>query len=499
MGTLFDPAKIPAPEPEGPETVGELTRRITAVLEDSFPGVWVVGEISNFNCHTSGHVFFTLKDERASIRCVLWKSNAARLGREIADGVEVEVRGHVSVFEKQGSYQIYVSSIRPRGVGALEVAFRKLKEKLEKEGLFDAARKRPLPRFPRRVGVVTSPTGAAIRDIIHILRRRWPPIRIVLAPARVQGEGAAAEIARGIENLGRLGGIDVLIVGRGGGSLEDLWPFNEEVVARAIYASRVPVVSAVGHETDFSISDFVADVRAATPSAAAALVVSDRREVLALLEASRARLARSAKHTADLLRDELALFAAHRFFRYPQEIVLSREQALEDLELRLRGEMKDKWSARWMRLERAAGGLAKHSPRARWQEAVAAVRMAAFRIRTAERTLLEHRWTVAVSRLAGRLEDLNPDRVLARGYSRTVLERTGKTLLRAADAVVGEVIRTHLAQGALRSKVTEAGAGHLAGGLARREEPQKAPRPAARGAKTPSRRKGRDSQATLFD
>jgi exodeoxyribonuclease VII large subunit len=499
MSTLFDPAKIPAPEPEGPETVGELTRRITAALEDSFPGVWVVGEISNFNRHTSGHVFFTLKDERASIRCVLWKSSAARLGRDVADGVEVEVRGHVSVFEKQGSYQIYVSSIRPRGVGALEVAFRKLKEKLEKEGLFDAARKRPLPRFPRCVGVVTSPTGAAIRDIIHILRRRWPPIRIVLAPARVQGEGAAAEIARGIENLGRLGGIDVMIVGRGGGSLEDLWPFNEEIVARAIYASGVPVVSAVGHETDFSISDFVADVRAATPSAAAALVVPDRREVLALLEASQARLARSAKHAVDLLRDELALFAAHRFFRYPQEIVLSREQALEDLELRLRGAMKDKWSARWMRLERAAGGLAKHSPRARWQEAVAAVRMAAFRIRTAERTLLAHRCAAPLDLLGGRLEALSPDRVLARGYSRTVLERTGKTLLRAADAAPGDLLHTHLAQGMLKSRVTEAEAGHLAGRLGDRDEPQKAPRPAARGAKSPSRKKGRDSQATLFD
>jgi len=456
MSTLFDPSKIRADEPEGPETVGELTRRITAALEDGFPDVWVVGEISNFNRHTSGHVFFTLKDERASIRCVLWKSAAGRLGRDIGDGVEVEVRGRIGVFEKQGNYQVYVSSIRPRGMGALEVAFRKLKERLEKEGLFAEARKRPLPRFPRRVGVVTSPTGAAIRDVIHVLTRRWPAVEIVLAPARVQGEGAAAEIVRGIENLGRLGGIDVMIVGRGGGSLEDLWPFNEEIVARAIYASRVPVVSAVGHETDFSISDFVADVRAPTPSAAAEMVVPDRKEVRATVESLRGRLARGLKHTVELLRDQLSLFSAHRFFRYPQDIVLTRAQALDDLEQRLREAMKDKWSARWMRLERAAGGLARRSPQARWRESAAALKMAAFRLQAAARTLLEHRWTVAVSRLAGRLEDLNPDRVLARGYSRTVLERTGGILTRAADAIAGDLLCTHLAQGVLKSRVTEA-------------------------------------------
>jgi exodeoxyribonuclease VII large subunit len=488
MSTLFDPSKIRPDEPEGPETVGELTHRITAALEDTFSEVWVVGEISNFNRHTSGHVFFTLKDERASVRCVLWKSAVGRLGREIGDGVEVEVRGRIGVFEKQGNYQVYVSSVRPRGMGALEVALRKLKERLEKEGLFEEARKRPLPRFPRRIGVVTSPTGAAVRDIIHVLTRRWPAAEIVLAPARVQGEGAAAEIARGIENLNRLGGIDVMIVGRGGGSLEDLWPFNEEIVARAIYASRAAVVSAVGHETDFSISDFVADVRAPTPSAAAEMVVPDRKEVRAAVVSMQGRLARGLKHIVDLLRDELSLFAAHRFFRYPQDIVLAREQAIEDLERRLLLAMKDKWSARWMRLERAAGGLARHSPQARWHESAAALKMATFRLRAAARTLLEHRWTVAVSRLAGRLEDLNPDRVLARGYSRTVLERTGRILTRAADAIAGDLLRTHLAQGTLKSRVTEAEPGHPVGRLGDRGEPQTRPK-----------KKGRDSGPSLFE
>jgi len=456
MDTLFDAGKVPLPEAEGPETVWELTARIRDTLEMKFPGVWVVGEISNFNRHTSGHIFFTLKDAQAAVRCVLWKSGAARLGREIADGVEVEVRGHVGIFEKQGNYQIYVSSVKPRGVGALEVAFRKLKEKLEKEGLFDPARKRPLPRFPRRVGIVTSPTGAAIRDMIHVLTRRWPAIEIVLAPARVQGEGAAAEIVSGIRNLNRLGGIDVVIVGRGGGSLEDLWPFNEETVARAIFASDVPVVSAVGHETDFSISDFVADVRAPTPSAAAEIVVPDRREVLATISTIGTRLARNLKYVVDRLRDELALFEANRYFRYPQEMAISRHQMLEDYESRFLTAMRDKWSGTWVRLEQAAGGLARHAPRARLQAAVAATKMAAFRLRAAERNLLTHRWAATLDRIAGRIDDLNPDRIFARGYSRTVLGRTGGTLTRAADARPGDLLRTHLAEGALQSRVTEA-------------------------------------------
>jgi exodeoxyribonuclease VII large subunit len=489
MDTLFDPKKIPLPEPEGPETVRELTARIRDALEMGFPDVWVVGEVSNLSRHSSGHVFFTLKDGQAAIRCVVWKSAAVRLGRDIADGVEVEVRGHVGVFEKQGNYQIYVSSVRPRGVGALEVAFRQLKEKLEKEGLFDPGRKRPLPRFPRRVGVVTSPTGAAIRDIIHVLSRRWPAARIVLAPARVQGEGAAAEIARGIENLGRLGGVDVMIVGRGGGSIEDLWPFNEEIVARAIWASPVPVVSAVGHETDFSISDFVADVRAPTPSAAAEMVVPDRRELLASLAATQSRLARSLKYVVDSLRDGLALFESNRFFRYPQEIALARVQALEDLENRLGGAMRDRWSGRWLRLERAAGGMAKHSPQALVAASAAALKMAAFRLRAAEQTLMTHRWQARIDRLAGRMEDLSPDRILARGYSRTVLERTGRTLTRAADAAPGDMLRTHLARGAILSRVTE---------TQEPAEPSKGAAPAGPVKRRPHE-VGRDEHPTLFE
>jgi len=485
---LFDATKVPVPEEDAPQTVWELTSRIRDALETEFPDVWVVGEISNFNRHTSGHVFFTLKDARAAIRCVLWKSGAGRLSPEIRDGVEVEVRGHIGVFEKQGNYQVYVSSVRPRGLGALEVALRKLKEKLQKEGLFDAARKRALPRFPRRVGVVTSPTGAAIRDIIHVMTRRWPTIEIVLAPARVQGEGAAAEIARGIENLNRLGGVDVMIVGRGGGSLEDLWPFNEEAVARAIYASRAPVVSAVGHETDFSISDFVADVRAPTPSAAAEMVVPDRQAVADALGATFTRMTRGLRHQLERLRDDLALFEANRYFRFPQEMVLARVQTVDDLLARLSAVMRDQWTRLRFRLERATGDLAQHAPRAAHERAVGRVRMATQRLATAGRMLLAHRWLANVDRLAGRLEDLNPSRIFARGYSRTVLERTGRTLTRAADARRGDMLQTHLAEGRLESRVTESADAAV---------PPPTREAGGRGAR--AGRTGRGASPTLFD
>jgi exodeoxyribonuclease VII large subunit len=495
MSVLFDPNRICVPDEEGPETVWQLTGRIRARLEDEFPKVWVVGQVSNLKRHTSGHVFFTLKDERAAIRCVVWKSAAGRLPPEMADGLEVEARGHIGVFESQGNYQLYVSSVVARGVGALEVAFRKLKEKLREEGLFDPARKKPLPAFPQRVGVVTSPTGAAVRDIIHVLTRRWPAVEIVLAPSRVQGEGAAAEIVRGIRNLNRLSRLDVMIVGRGGGSLEDLWPFNEEIVARAIFASEVPVVSAVGHETDFSISDFVADVRAPTPSAAAEIVVRDRREVAADLQAKLARLARGLRHRLDAMKHGLALVETSRYFRYPQELVLGRVQMLDDLGGRLVAAVRQMASEYRVRLEGAAARLAEHAPRVARQRALGAVRMLAFRLHTAQRTLLVHRWGARVGALAERLTDLAPDRVLARGYSRTVLERTGRTLTRAADARRGDLLRTVLAEGQLTSEVT-------ATTDARRVSPpaaQDQARPGETGRGTQrSRRKRRDTGPTLF-
>lgn len=265
-------------------TVSELTYEIKKhiELEPRFQDVWLQGEISNYKVHTSGHVYFTLKDENASIKAALWKSRADIYLKNFRfkDGDKVLVHGKVEVYEPSGEYKIIVDFIEPLGIGELQMKFEMLKQKLAAEGLFDRKYKKPIPEYPSRIGIVTSPTGAAIRDMINIISRRFPAVEIILYPVRVQGEGAAEEIAQAIYDFNRYGGVDVIIVGRGGGSIEDLWAFNEEIVARAIFASRIPIISAVGHEIDYSISDFVADLRAPTPSAAAELVVKNRDDVL---------------------------------------------------------------------------------------------------------------------------------------------------------------------------------------------------------------------------
>ena len=264
-------------------TVAELTRAIRGTLETKFGAVWVQGEISNYKLHPSGHQYFTLKDQRAAIACVIFRNTLPPAAQPISDGAQVQVYGNVSVFEARGQYQLSVQILQTRGAGLLQAKFEALKRKLEAEGLFDPARKRPLPKFPKRIGIVTSPSGAAIRDMLNVLRRRAPSVAVIINPVRVQGIGAAAEIATAINELaardGAWGPVDVIVIARGGGSIEDLWEFNEEIVARASFNSAIPVVSAVGHEIDFTIADFVADLRAPTPSAAAELIVSDSAEL----------------------------------------------------------------------------------------------------------------------------------------------------------------------------------------------------------------------------
>src|ERR1051325_5808792 len=260
-------------------TVSELTRSIRGTLETKFAAVWVQGEISNYKLHPSGHQYFTLKDQRAQISCVIWRNTMLRPREPLADGVQVQVFGTITVFDARGRYQLNVQVLQPRGVGVLQAKFEALKRKLEAEGLFAAERKRPLPKFPRRIGIVTSPSGAAIRDMLNVLRRRAPWLQILINPVRVQGAGAAQEIAVAIRELAmpneRFAPVDLIVITRGGGSIEDLWEFNEEIVEHAIFHSDVPIVSAVGHEIDFTICDFVADLRAPTPSAAAELIVPD--------------------------------------------------------------------------------------------------------------------------------------------------------------------------------------------------------------------------------
>ncbi len=264
-------------------TVAELTRYIKESLEDGFSVISVQGEISNFKRHSSGHLYFTLKDEASQIQAVMWKGRASNLVFTPQDGMKVIIRGRITVYEVRGVYQVDVAQVQPLGVGELQLAFERLKQKLDKDGLFDAEHKKEIPEYPERIGIVTSPTGAAIRDIINIISRRFPGVELILYPVSVQGSSAAKEIANAIQDFNEYGKIDVMIIGRGGGSLEDLWAFNEEIVARAIFDSKIPVISAVGHEIDFTISDFVADLRAPTPSAAAELVVRNRAELVEIV------------------------------------------------------------------------------------------------------------------------------------------------------------------------------------------------------------------------
>jgi len=334
-------------------------------LLESDPGlrdVWVQGEISNFKHHTSGHMYFTLKDDRAQVRCVMFRSATMRLRFVPENGMEVIARGQVSVYERDGQYQLYVQVMEPRGVGALHVAFEQLKARLEAEGLFDPARKRPLPRLPRRVGIVTSPTGAALRDIIRVARRRFPNITLVVAPVLVQGDEAPPQVIRAIELLNQHGRVDVIIVGRGGGSLEDLWAFNDEGVARAIAASAVPVVSAVGHETDFTIADFVADVRAPTPSAAAELVVPSRAELAGTVAGLASRLVGALHHRRRLNRERWRRITSSRVFRRPFDRVYQERQRLDDLVRRAQAAVIRGIERRRERLAGAAGRLDALSP-----------------------------------------------------------------------------------------------------------------------------------------
>lgn len=320
--------------------VGELTLRLRDVLEEEFPDVWVEGEVSNFRAAQSGHFYFTLKDEKAQIRCVCFRDQVRGLRFRPEDGLKVTVRGGVSVYEARGEYQIYVSHVEPVGLGALQLAFEQLKKKLEEEGLFDAERKKPLPAMPRRIGIVSSPQGAAFRDIVRVLRRRFPNLHVTLLPVKVQGDGAAEEIARAIRHFNRTKMVDVMIVARGGGSLEDLWAFNEEIVARAIAASEIAVITGVGHETDTTIADFAADVRAPTPSAAAEIVVRTRAEFEKNIRDCMRELVQHMRYFFSERRHAVRDLATDRAFRRPGEIVRRQHQRVDELSASLAKDLR---------------------------------------------------------------------------------------------------------------------------------------------------------------
>ena len=428
-----------------------LSQQLARVMEEKFPAVWVEGEISNFKVYGSGHAYFTLKDEGAQLRCVLFRTRTRRVRFEPRDGLHVMAFGAIEIYAQRGDYSLVVELLEPKGVGALQLAFEQLKERLAREGLFDAGRKRPLPRFPRKIGIVTSPSGAAIRDMLRVIGRRFGEIHIVLAPARVQGEGAAAEVAQGIRELNALGGVDVIIVGRGGGSLEDLWAFNDEMLARTIAASKIPVISAVGHEVDFTIADFVADVRAATPSNAAELVVKEKRGIVDALGDLTGRLQRVMRRGLAAHRDRLERALGRRVLTDPGRPLRELERRLDDARVRLRQAALAALDRRAHRVELAGRGLRSLSPVARTLNGRRALIDLQGRLeRGMHRALDRSRHRLGAG--AGRLDSLSPLAVLSRGYS---LTRTadGRIVRTWRDVAAGDAVNVLLHHGSLDCRV----------------------------------------------
>src|SRR6266705_1533435 len=413
-------------------TVAELTRQIRGTLETKFGAVWVQGEISNYKLHPSGHQYFTLKDQRAQIACVIWRDTIAPLRQPLVDGTQVQVYGTVTVFEAQGKYQLRVEILQPRGLGLLQAKFEALKRKLEAEGLFAPERKRPLPKFPRRIGIITSPTGAAIRDMLNVLRRRAPWLQILINPVRVQGTGAAQEIAVAIRELAMPSDywqpLDLIVVTRGGGSIEDLWEFNEEIVARAIFHSAVPIVSAVGHEIDFTICDFVADLRAPTPSAAAELIVPDTTDLQRQVDGCTRALARQllnwvreAQQRLDHARETLQRCLAHRIDSYQRSLLhiaaaLQARSPARELTMR-----RNRFADLHRRLVTCPGHLLENA---------------------------KHRF----NRIEAILRVLGPDATLRLGYSITTHER-GKIIGTIAAVRPKMKIRTRVSDGEFSSEI----------------------------------------------
>ncbi len=390
-----------------PWSVSELSQAIKGCLEETFPAVWVKGEISDISQPQSGHVYFAIKDANAQIRAVMWRSTAMNLPFRLQDGMAVIALGQVQVYAPRGTYQLVVRQIEPQGIGPLQIAFRQLHQKLSQEGLFDPARKKPIPKFPQRIGFVTSPSGAAIRDFLEVAQRRWRGAQILVIPARVQGPGSVAEIVAGIQNAERVRPkLDALVIGRGGGSLEDLWSFNEEAVVRAIAACKLPTVSAVGHEVDVTLADLVADMRALTPTEAAERLLPSSDDVHQTLLNFAGRMLRPLKYRAELMRSRLDALRLRPVLHQPVTMIMDRRRLVDELDLR------------------AKRAVDRYTERARNQ----------------------------LSNFANQLEALSPLGVLSRGYSVTQIE--GRTVTSIQQVQRGDILNTRFADGSIQSKVT---------------------------------------------
>jgi exodeoxyribonuclease VII large subunit len=447
-----EPAPVAPPQPARAVrrvlSVTELTIRVRDLLETEFYEVWVEGELSNCRVWNTGHLYFTLKDESSQIKGVIFRSALRYLKFKPGDGVRVVARGKISVYEPKGEYQIVCEHMEPQGLGALQLAFDQLKKRLQAEGLFDQDRKRPLAALPRKIGIVTSLDGAAIRDIINVLRRRYANAHLVIRPTRVQGDGAAAEIAQGVRSIGRVPGVDVVIVGRGGGSIEDLWAFNEEPVARAISRSPVPVISAVGHETDFTIADFVADLRAPTPSAAAELVVSAKDAFYDRIDRLHDRLRSAERHRIQSLSRRVHVAAGRPAFAgFPGRVALRGRHAAE----------LSHGLARAARMRLAGGGRRLQQLQRQLDAFGVAARLAAIRTRlvAADGRLAgaiarrRHRAIAQLAASAGRLESLSPLAVLGRGYAVAWNADKTRVLRDTSTVAAGDRVRVTLSRGEL--------------------------------------------------
>jgi exodeoxyribonuclease VII large subunit len=485
FGELFPPS-TGSPGATGPAetrsagrtvlSVSELTTQVKRLLEKSVGSVWVTGEVTNLRAQSSGHMYFTLKDAGAQLSCVLFRGEAVRNRSVLQDGQKLLLQGDVTVYEARGQYQLIVRAVELQGVGALQLAFEKLKQKLAVEGLFAPERKRPLPEYPQRIGLVTSPTGAAIRDVLHVVQRRNPALEIILVPCRVQGDGAAAEIAAAIRllnewHVSQVGssrcddrtaqravptnnGLDLILVTRGGGSLEDLWAFNEEVVARAIFESAIPVVSAVGHEIDFTISDFVADVRAATPSAAAEIITEGVFASREFVAEAPGMLRRMVRQRLEGAATELKQLQGRLARVHPRRRLDEFLQRLDDLQTGLQRCTKQGTKGRQVAWQNLATRLLRVRPAQLLKQRRELLKTSRHRLRELAQVQLRN-WRNRFSATEARLRLLGPEQVLSRGYSITTDAATGKVLRAAAEVKGGRRLKTRLKTGEIFSRTEE--------------------------------------------
>lgn len=434
--TLFSEKKI--------LSVSQLTTLVRSLLEENFEHVWVEGEISNLSTPGSGHLYFTLKDSGAALRCVMFRGSAKALRFRLADGMKIILRGRMTVYDQRGDYQLLVEYMEPQGVGALQLAFQQLKERLAREGLFAEERKRQIPILPRTIGIVTSTTGAAIHDILTVLERRHAGLHLLIAPAKVQGEGAGAEVAAAIRDLGGYPQVDVIIVARGGGSMEDLWAFNEEVVARAIHESRVPVISAIGHEVDFTIADFVADLRAPTPSAAAEMVAASKAQLLADCAALQRRLHLAMERRLSAARGDLRLKCSA--LKSPELVMARMQQRVDDLSQRCAATVERLIGELLHRESELRSRLRFSSPLQRTRSEAERLATLELRCRIAMASSLE-RCGGRVAHLAASLDALSPLGVLGRGYAVAELLPKGQVVKSVRQLQAGDRLRLRLADG----------------------------------------------------